>query len=150
QSLVTDNQARVQAGKASELEVLEAKAGLALRDSKLAEAQQKYHETAGQLLTLLAVSTLGTNSSLRALDQPGVTVQVPSFAQSGQAALDLNPDYLSQLKRLQQENIRVVYAKNQRLPQLDLKGSYGLNGLGSDPGASWDDIQHGSFPSWSA
>jgi len=149
-TLVTDNQARVQAGKAAELEVLEAQAGLALRDSKLVEAEQKYYETAAQLLTLISLASLGAAPTLHALDEPGLSVEVPDFAHSGQAALDLNPDYLTQLKRLKQEDIRVAYAKNQRLPQLDLKGSYGLNGLGNDPAASWDDIEHRSFPSWSA
>ena len=43
-------------------------------------------------------------------------------------------------KKVRQEELRVAYAKNQRLPQLDLKASYGLNGLGSTPGESWDDV----------
>jgi outer membrane protein TolC len=42
----------------------------------------------------------------------------------------------------------VAYAKNQRLPQLDLKASYGLNGLGPDPAASWEDIETRGFPSY--
>ncbi len=62
----------------------------------------------------------------------------------------MNPDYLGQIKRLKQEDIRVAYARNQRLPQLDLRASYGLNGLGSDPGSSWDDVQSRGFPSFSA
>jgi outer membrane protein TolC len=62
----------------------------------------------------------------------------------------MNPDYLSQTKKLQQENIRLAYAKNQRLPQLDLKASYGLNGLGPNTWSSWEDAEHGGFPSFSA
>ena len=86
---------------------------------------------------------------LRATDAPKAN-PAPEFADIGKAAFEMNPDYLAQSKKLQQENIRVAYAKNQRLPQLDLKGSYGLNGLGSDPASSWDDITHGGYPSWSA
>ena len=55
-TLVVDSQTRFEAGRASELEVLEAQAGLALRQSKLFEARQRYHETAAQLLTLIALS----------------------------------------------------------------------------------------------
>jgi hypothetical protein len=43
----------------------------------------------------------------------------------------------------------VAYARNQRWPQLDLKASYGLNGLGSSPGAALDDVNDAGFSSWS-
>ena len=77
-------------------------------------------------------------------------MELPTFVESGQAALDLNPDYLSQLKKAKQEDVRVAYARNQHLPELDLKASYGLNGLGTDPGSSWEDIEQRAFPSFSA
>jgi len=56
-TLVADNKTRLEAGKAAELEVLESEAGLALRQTKLAEAQQKYYETAAQMLTLVSLSS---------------------------------------------------------------------------------------------
>ena len=149
ETLVTDNRARVDAGKGSDLEVLEARAGLALRKSKLAEAEQKYYENVNQLRTLLAISAGGSTEVLVAIDQPGVAVQTVPFFQSGQLALEKNPDYLGQLKKMKQEDIRVAYAKNQRLPQLDLKASYGLNGLGPDAGSSFEDVQNAGYPSWS-
>ena len=149
ESLVKDNEERLRAGRGSELEVLEARSGVALRRTKLAEAEQKYFETAAQLSGLMSEVVNETMPVVRATDAPK-TNAAPEFMDSGKAAFEMNPDYLAQSKKLQQENIRVAYAKNQRLPQLDLKGSYGLNGLGSDPGSSWDDIEHRGFPSWSA
>lgn len=149
EALVADNQTRVDAGKGSELEVLEARAGLALRKSKLAEAEQKYFENVSQLRTLLAMAGEDATAILQANDQPGIAVTTPPFYQSGQMALEQNPDYLAQLKKMKQEDVRVAYAKNQRLPQLDLKASYGLNGLGPDAGSSFEDVQEGGFPSWS-
>ncbi len=149
-TLVADNQTRFQAGMAAELEVLEAQAGLALRQSKLTEARQRHNETAAQLLTLIAMASPGSPRVVQALDQPGVTVHIPEFIASGQAALDLNPDYQAQFKKVKQEELRLAYAKNQRLPQLDLKASYGLNGLGLTPGDSWNDVERGNYPSVSA
>lgn len=149
ESLVADNEERLQAGRGSELEVLEARSGAALRRTKLAEAEQKYFETTAQISGLMAETVNDSVPTVRAKDAPQANPP-PDFLDSGKAAFELNPDYLSQSKKLEQENIRVSYAKNQRLPQLDLKGSYGLNGLGASPGSSWDDIQHGGFPSWSA
>lgn len=60
-----------------------------------------------------------------------------------------HPDYLSQQLKAAQEQVRLEYAKNQRLPELSLKASYGLNGLGETAGESWGDIQNAGFPSWS-
>jgi outer membrane protein TolC len=150
ETIVADNRVRFAAGAAAELEILEAQAGLALRQSKLVEARQRYHETAAQLFTLVAVSTPGTLRLIQASDQPGVSVAVPQFVESGQAALDLNPDYQAQFKKVKQEELRLAYARNQRLPQLDLKTSYGLNGLGMTPGDSWNDVERADYPSFSA
>src|SRR5206468_3835220 len=52
EKILNDNRARVQAGKSSELEVLEAQAGLALRRSKLSEAEEKLYEAINKVLTL--------------------------------------------------------------------------------------------------
>lgn len=149
EQLVSDAEARVRAGKAAELDVLEARAGLALRQSKLLEAEQKYAETASQLLTLVSQASLDAPPVLRALDQPSFSADVPPFADSGRAALASNPDYLAQFSRMKQEDIRVAYAKNQALPQFDLRASYGLNGLGADPYESFDEVQGGRYPSFS-
>jgi hypothetical protein len=55
-----------------------------------------------------------------AIDVPEVTPVPLSYQDSYLAAVELNPDYLGQTKKIASENIRVAYAKNQRLPQLDL------------------------------
>lgn len=150
EGLLQDSQARLQNGKGSELETLEARAALALRRSKLEEARQKLYDTAAQMSALISETSSDVAPLLHATDAPAQPGPVPEFAQSGRTALQLNPDYLGQIKKLQQENIRVAYARNQRLPQLDLKASFGLNGLGPDPGSSWDEMEHGGYPSFTA
>jgi outer membrane protein TolC len=42
----------------------------------------------------------------------------------------------------------VAYAKNQRLPQVDLKASAGASGLGYDYSTAWRDVEGGRFPAW--
>jgi outer membrane protein TolC len=148
EGLVHDNAARLEAGKGSELEVSQATAGLALRRTKLAEAEQKYLDTAAQMSTLVAEALSEATPLFRATSAPGQPRPAPQFDESAKVALEMNPDYLGQVKRLQQDDVRLAYAKNQRLPQLDLKASYGLNGLGSDPQSSWSEIEHGGFPAW--
>ena len=150
ETLVKDGKVRVQAGAGSELEVLQTQAGLALRQSKMGEARQKFFEALAQLRNLAGIPGMGeSSSSVDLADSPSLVTQVGVFQDLGLKALELNPDYLSQVRKAAQEDIRIAYAKNQRLPQLDLKASYGLNGLGRSPGDSFDAASTGNFESWS-
>jgi outer membrane protein TolC len=149
ETILKDNQSKVRAGKGSELEVLEAEAGLGLRRSKQSDAREKFFEAISRLNSLYADTSASSNRLVVAIDVPEVT-QVPlSYQDSYLAAVELNPDYLGQTKKIASENIRVAYAKNQRLPQLDLKASYGLNGLGHDHDQALHDMERRDFPSWS-
>ncbi|HEY0551485.1 MAG TPA: TolC family protein, partial [Verrucomicrobiae bacterium] len=147
QSIVRDNKVRAESGRGSELEVLEADAGLALRQTKLAEAEQKQQEAALRAMTFSSESALAMQPPIRAADEPDLDRAGPEFLSSVAAAFDNNPDYQSQQRKIRQEEIRLAYAQNQRLPQLDLRASYGLNGLGETPSASHEDIERGRFPS---
>jgi outer membrane protein len=149
QKILRDAHARVGAGTGAEIDVLEAQAGLALRQSKLSEAEAKLHETADQLMSLYSESVVGTNRLIRATDRPRLAGIPSSMFTPWRTAYDLNPEYLMQRQKVMQEYVRVAFARNQRLPELNLKGSYGLNGLGDTPGASWNDIEARDFPSWS-
>lgn len=150
ETLVKDGKTRVQAGVGSELEVLQSEAGLALRKSKHGEARQKYYEAVAQLRNLAGIDSGGESpAQIQLLDAPIIDSSDRSFQDSGHKALSLNPDYMSQLKKAEQEDIRIAYAKNQRLPQLDLKASYGLNGLAGNMGDSWDAMTSGDYTSWS-
>ena len=149
QKILNDNRERLQAGKGSELEVLEAQAALALRRSKLSDAEQKLYEASNRVISLYAETVIGTNRLVRAVDRPQIGSTNAVFFDAWKNAYEFNPDFLSQRQKALQESVRLAYAKNQRLPELDLKGSYGLNGLGETPGSSWDDVGQGGFPSWS-
>jgi outer membrane protein len=149
QKILHDNRERLQAGKGSELEVLQAEAALALRQSKLSDAEQKRYEASNRVISLYAESVTGTNRLVRAVDRPQISGTNAVFFDAWRNAYESNPDYLMQRQKALQESVRLAYAKNQRLPELDVKGSYGLNGLGETPGASWDDVAIGGFPSWS-
>ena len=75
--------------------------------------------------------------------------RVRSFDESWRECLGLNPDLLIQRKKVWIEDDRIRYALNQRRPELNLKAAYGLNGLGSNFGDSWEEASGAGFPSWS-
>jgi outer membrane protein TolC len=151
ETVLSDAKARMDAGKGAELDVLEAQSALALRKSKLNEAAQKLNEAANQVAMLYgSAPTQNTNYvAIRAADRPALLTNGISFFEAWRNTFDLNPDYLAQRQRCLLDGVRVAYANNQLLPQVDLKASYGLNGLGETPGESWDDIREADFRSWS-
>ncbi len=149
EKILTDNRARADVGKGSELEVLQAQAGAAFRRTRMNEVRQKTVEMATRLGSLYSYVAAGTNALPYATDTPDIDKNVPSMAESYEQAFAFNPDFLIKRNQVEQESIRLTYTRNQRLPQLDLKASLGLNGLGLTPGESWDEMSRGGYPAWS-
>lgn len=149
ESILSDSTEKLKAGKGSELEILEAEAGVALRRTKRNEAQQRYSEAMGQLLVFVGQSPRDGIDAYVPTDDPVILVPSIVYENSWQTAVASNPDYLMQQKKLEEALVRLGFAKNQRLPELNLKASAGLNGLGSSPGDVWDEIGTGDFRSWS-
>lgn len=149
QKLLDENRERVREGKMAEIELVEAEAGLAQRRSAASAAEQQLVEISGQLRTLFAEPVDEPNFVLVASD---VLPPVGELSNVGSALSDsvaLHPEYLSRLHRADQEKVRIAYAKNQRWPQVDLKASFGNNGLGDDYNSSWSDVKSQRYDSWS-
>lgn len=149
ESILNDSQEKMKAGQSSELETLEAQSGLALRRTKQNEALQSYYDAMSQVRAFTGAMPTEQRRELRAVDVPSVTNQPASYAASFRDAFDLNPDFLIQRKKVAEESLRVGVARNQLLPELNLKAAYGFNGLGRTPGESWDLVERREFPSWS-
>jgi outer membrane protein len=60
----------------------------------------------------------------------------------------MSPDVLRAYRQVEMERIRLGVAKNQRLPQVDLRGSFGSAGLGFDWRSAWKDSEQINFPQW--
>jgi outer membrane protein TolC len=148
ETILRDNRTRLEAGKGSELEVMEAEAGAGLRRAKLNEARQKLAEAVSRVVSLYGETVAAQPAPVRAVDRPQLD-PTPGEAPSRQEALRFSPDYLIQQEKLQQELLRLGYARNQRLPELNLKGAYGLNGLGTSPYQSLRIVERTTYPSWS-
>jgi len=150
ETILADSQERLKAGQGSELDVLEARSGLALRHTKQNDAIQNSYEALARLQSLYGAAPLREGMTIRAVDAPGITKAMPAYYQRFQLAFDLNPDYLIQLKKVDQAKVRLGLANNQRLPEMNFRGSYGFNGLGSSPSQSFENLTGRDFLSWSA
>lgn len=147
--LLGGNRERVREGKMAEIELVEAEAGLAQRRSAASAAAQHLVELSGQLRTLFAEPIDQPNFVLKASDTPAPASPAPSISEALTDSVALHPEYLARLYRAEQEKVRVSYALNQRWPQVDLKASYGDNGLGDDYHGAWEDVRARDHKSWS-
>lgn len=154
QSVLDDSRQKLNVGQASELDVMEAQSGLALRQTKRNDAFQSYLDALGMLQSLTGSSPAPFkegpgNPMVQVVDLPPETNASVSYADDYWEAFDSNPDYLIQREKMRQEEVRLGVAKNQMLPELDLKTAYGYNGLGATPADSWAVAMSQNFPSWS-
>jgi outer membrane protein TolC len=155
QEVLDDSQEKLKAGQGAELDVMEAQSALALRNTRRNDAVQSYYEALGHLQILAGVSPNpnrpGSGSPMfRAVDDPHTSNSPPTYAETYEEGFTLNPDYLIQQEKMNQERVRLGVAKNQLLPELDAKADYGYNGLGNTPGISWDSVGSEEYPSWDA
>lgn len=154
QSVLDDSKQKLNTGQGSELDVMEAQSGLALRQTKRNDALQSYLDALGMVQSLTGVGPIPYEegagiSKVRAADLPPETNAPVSYADGYWEAFESNPEYLIQEEKMKQEEVRLGVAKNQVLPELDLKAAYGYNGLGDTPGESWDVAVSQDYPSWS-
>lgn len=148
QTLVRDTQAALEAGRGSRLDVLEAEAGLALRRSREMLSRQRRLEAANRLAGFLGGGADREAPPVVAVEGPVLRPVTVEPVEGGRVAMAMNPDLLRAMSQVEQEMVRVAYNRNQRLPELDLKTSYGASGLGFDWTSSWRDIEKNNFPDW--
>ena len=148
-NLLRVNLARVKTGKMAETEALEARSALAFRQSLVSEAKQNITGAMNAVRSLFSNSAAHSRVPIRATDRIEIPETEVDFEDSLNRAFQLRPEYLSARTRIEREEIRLVFAKNQRWPQLDLAGSYGHNGLAETFGDTYSDITDNQFRNWS-
>jgi outer membrane protein len=147
--ILSDSQARKDVGRAAQIDVLQASAAVSQRQAKLAESKNRVMESVSRMTSYFFDNTVFTNAFIRVTDIPATEYVPLDQMTSAQEAFLSNPDYLIRQHRLKQDEIRLAYAKNQRLPQVDLKGAYGVNGLGRNLDRSLDMTDDLRAPVWS-
>ncbi len=150
-AIYEDVKTALDAGKATQAEVMEARVNVLSREALLSGTQQQLYESINLLITYYSGEPLRSDENVLITQAPPPPPPSPRDDREEvyTIAFQSNPDYLRRLKQVEMENLRIAYAKNQDRPQLDLKGSYGLNGLGGDFESSRRDITGSEFPAWS-
>ncbi len=144
------NKSRYEAGKIDYTGVLDAESGLRLRQALVAAAEQTELTAKRNLVSLFGeYNTTLSPVMVKVVDAPESAHIDADYVKSLDKAYKSYPQYLSAQMTVEREKTRMAYAKNQRLPQLDLKGSYGYNGLATDLNGSLDKAFQKDYLSWS-
>jgi outer membrane protein TolC len=144
QALLEQAEAQYDVGVVSRVEVVEAEAGVADRDFKLIGAHNGYRNAQDRLIDVVLGPNLTPDSRLeiRPTDRPERlhqllgTLVVPDVDEAAELAFQNRPELAIARKTIEQNEINLQFARNQRLPQLDVEATVGFGGLSGDCNSS--------------
>lgn len=144
-TLAADVEGRFSVGKASELEVLNAKVAVSGREAQLAVAKQSLTETVNMALGFLGNEAVGLRAVAPNPSSATETDAVVCF----EKAQRFNPEYLGRQRQIAIETLRLGVAQNQGRASLDFLGSFGVTGLSENFADAMSDIGQAQSPTWS-
>jgi outer membrane protein TolC len=146
--LLRQTKAQYDVGVVSRVEVTEAEAGVATREFNRITAENRYWNAQDELIDRVFGPRLTPTSLIKIepTDRPENYVTFSLDPElSTQRALERRPELEIAQQRVEQREISLKFAKNERLPQLDLVGSYGTHGLsGNQPNCPFGTQQSGA------
>jgi outer membrane protein TolC len=132
QALLDQTETQYEVGVVSKVEVVEAEAGVADRDFNLIVAVNRYRTAQDRLINLVLSTELTPDSTLHIepTDPPKdyVTYHVDA-EQATQRAFEQRPELKIADDAIERQKLELKFAKNERLPSLDIQFNYGNRGL---------------------
>ncbi len=147
--LLDQNRIQERVGTMSPLDVIQAEAGVAESEQSVITTARAIKDNENTLKRLICqqVSEFG-GMSLVPVDYPPVEMIALDVAESTRRALETRADYQSAMHALDSQNITVQFNRNQLWPEVNLTGTYNLNGLGHDFNSFGDNLTSTRSPFW--
>jgi outer membrane protein TolC len=131
-ALLDQTRTQYEVGVVSKVEVTEAEAGVAAREFSRITAENTYKTAQDRLIDLVLGPNLTAESRLviEPTDRPeDYVVYDIDVEEAVRKALDNRPELAVAQREIDRQEVQLKFAKNQRLPQVDLVGEYGQEGL---------------------
>lgn len=140
-----ENDARVKAGVLAPIDLLDSELGVATREVDLLQADKAVRDAEDALRYLLHASDNDAFGPAEPLAEP----EAPFVPESPvRTALERRPELAKARIAIQNEDFNVSVARNQMLPDLAMKGSAGLSGMGADTRRGLADVGEARYPFW--
>ncbi|HOJ68865.1 MAG TPA: TolC family protein [Candidatus Hydrogenedentes bacterium] len=144
--LLEINETRQRIGTAADIEVLQAKAGVAARQSEVIAATSRARDAATLLKQYLGMreGELLSNATIIPTDRPAIKGDLPPVVQdlgeeldrAVKLALDRRPEMRMTELEIATAQLEADRTRNDMLPQIDLVGAYGQGGREYDLGGA--------------
>ena len=150
QDLVKKNRLFKEAGKATISDILQAQAAVASREADVIAAEDWVKDAEDRLkrVTNMIDDEAQWDVSILPVDSTSFEEMKVSSEESITTALQNRPEYAQAKIDLQNSDISIKVAKNQRLPRLDLEGSLSLNGLGGKLDEPLSQVGKADYDTW--
>jgi outer membrane protein TolC len=150
--LLRINQIKFDAGVLPSTDVLQAKAQVASFEQAVIQAESQVQAQQDQLKRLMNLTDSSNEWRLNLVpsEKPYYYEQELDEGKFIEDGLRLRPEVRQSQINLETRKLNKDVAWNQRLPELNLFGSYGRTGLAGTQHASVDFLEQGEFDNWSA
>ncbi len=140
--LLQINEERNRIGTGAALEVVQAKAGVATRQSDLISARSQARDAADRLKNVINMrdGEMLSRNMLDPVDRPSLSDIELDEDKSVALAIENRPDIRSAETAIDSAEIERKRSKNAMLPQVDLSGTLGQGGRGAEASKIWDGI----------
>ena len=147
--LLDQNRIKERVGTMSPLDVIQAEAGVAESEQSVITTARAIKDNENTLKRLICqqISEFGS-ATLVPVDYPPVQMIALDVAESTRRALEIRADYQSAYHALESQNITVQFNRNQLWPEVNLTGTYNLNGLGYSFSSFGDNLTSTRSPYW--
>jgi outer membrane protein TolC len=130
-SLLDQTKIEYEVGVKSRVEVVEAEAGVASREFDLIRSVNRYRAAQDDLIDAVLGTQLSPGSRIEIIpaDDPEayVTYQI-DMVEAAEKAFQFRPELEAAKYEIERQELELKFAKNQRLPQFDVVGAYGVSG----------------------
>jgi outer membrane protein TolC len=148
-SLLEQVDIKVDVGTASETDRVQAQSGLAQRRLSLIAAERARGLQDRTLKDLTMEDLAQASPPFDPLDQPTTNRTMLSYQDVLKDALANRPELFRSALDLEHAQEQLRQGKNEALPQVDLEGNYGVNGLGGSFGDAADNAASRDDNNWS-
>jgi len=145
-ALLDQTKTQYDVGVVSRVEVVEAEAGVAQRDFELIRAQNRYRNAQDELINAVLGTGLTADSTIQIqpTDRPDDYIPFDIDPEAAVAiAFEQRPEVALANQEIEQRDISLRFAKNQRLPALDARVSWGNQGIAGSQNPDAIDFQTG-------
>jgi outer membrane protein TolC len=134
-ALLDQTEIQYEVGVVSRVEVVEAEAGVADREFNLIRTANVFRNAQDQVIAAVLGSEFAASTSFQFVpteDPESYESKRVDVERSVREAFIRRPELQVEDRNIEQGKIDLKFAKNQRLPQIDLEMRYGFVGLGGD------------------